>query len=168
MTLKLNKKTILKSPSNFDYLIKATLLAMVENSVGTTLWRNFYVCLNGQQKDIMRDGDLSCAFFVSSILLVLSLIDKIHGTVDGVVFALEKSGWQKIKKPKPGAVLVWVERTGKDSQKHKHLGFYLGRNQAVSNNSKTRKIARHHYTFGTKSERTFRPIEAIYWHEKLN
>jgi len=158
-------------------LIKDTYLAVVKNSVGSKMWRNFYARVGKDKKDIMGDGDLSCAFYVSSILTLFGLIEKIHGTVAGTIHDLEKSGWKKInpstsfdkardkslrmKKSTAGAVLVWAEKCTK-GECHAHIGFCLDDQTAVSNSSKSGQIAKHHLTYGTKNGQPVRPIVAVY------
>ncbi|MFA5319353.1 MAG: hypothetical protein WC387_03270 [Candidatus Paceibacterota bacterium] len=158
----------MKSQPKINPLIFETYLAVIKNSVGSKTWQNFYAKIDDRDTDILKNGDLSCAFFVSSILVMLNLLEKIHGTVAGVIFDLEKSGWQKTKKLKPGAVIVWVTKVDKKGESHKHLGFCLDKKTAISNSSKTRKIAKHHLTFGTQNGQPIRAIEAIYTHKKLN
>lgn len=160
---------LFKKMTKVKRLIGRTYLAVIENSVGSNLFRNFYARVNGQEQDIMRDGQLSCAFFVSSVLAIFDLIERVHGTVAGTVRDLKNSGWQKIKKPKPGAVLVWEKSDfGGDGEYHKHLGFYIGAGQAVSNSYQTGQPEKHHWRFGKKNGRPKRQIEAIYWHKKLS
>ncbi len=150
-------------------LLADTYLAVVKNSIGAQTWRNFYAQVGGKKIDIMKNGDLSCAFFMSSILVMFGLVEKIHGTVAGTISDLEKSGWRKTRTLKPGAIIVWEAKKDKNGEPHKHLGFYVGDNKAVSNSSKTKKISRHHFTFGkNKKGRPVRAIEAIYTHKKLN
>ncbi|MEK7515867.1 MAG: hypothetical protein AAB555_03010, partial [Patescibacteria group bacterium] len=71
--------------SSITILQKESYLAIIHNSVGANLFRNLYALVNGKRADIMRDGDLSCAFFVSFILLGFSFIKSLHGTVNGTV-----------------------------------------------------------------------------------
>ncbi len=147
-------------------LLFNSYLAAIKNSVNTKIFKNFYTEINGRELDIMENGGLSCAFFVSSILTIFGLIKKIHGTVDGVVADLKKSSWKKIAKPKIGSVLVWQEKMFADGP-HKHIGFYVGHNQAVSNSHKLKTPIIHYWTFGRKNSKTYRQVEAIYWHKKL-
>lgn len=117
--------------------------------------------------NILKNGELSCAYFVSSILSMLNLIDRIHCTVDGVVENLEKYNWKKIRKLKKGCILVWEEeKFGKEI--HKHIGFYLGNNKAISNSSKKKFPTKHHFTFGTIGGKPKRNIVAMYWNKELN
>ncbi len=148
------KKT---SGNNVTPLRYESYLAVIKNSVETKMFRNFYAKVNGKKRDIVREGELSCALFVSSLLTMFGLIQRIHGTVDGTVFDLEKSGWKKVPSPKPGDVLVWEARLqGKEI--HKHIGFSIGRDQAVSNSSKKGVPVQHHWLFG----RIHRKVIAIY------
>jgi len=152
-----------------------TYMAMIKNSVGSRMFRNFYMESDGVKKDILKNGDLSCAFFVSNILYIFKLINSSHCTVDGTIRDLEKSSWRKIKKPKIGSVLVWEEKMqGKNKESHRHIGFYIGANKdspyrpmAISNSSKKRTPVIHHWTFGAQKSKTYRKIERVYWHKGL-
>ncbi|MDE2021814.1 MAG: hypothetical protein KGI71_02745, partial [Patescibacteria group bacterium] len=42
--------------------------AAVQNSIGTNLFRSLYYRINGKTIDVLDNGDLSCAVFVSSVL----------------------------------------------------------------------------------------------------
>ncbi|MBI2451258.1 MAG: hypothetical protein HYV52_02915 [Parcubacteria group bacterium] len=142
-------------------------LAMIKNSVGSRSFRNFYAYADESKKDIVKGGSLSCAFFVSSILLFFRLIKEPHLTVAGLVKGMEKSGWREIRKPQIGAVLVW-EAVIQNNEPHKHIGFYWKANKAISNSSRLRKPISHHWTFGIKSGKPVRRIERIFWHPKLD
>jgi hypothetical protein len=128
-------------PLNFD-----TYLAVIENSVGSKMFQNLFASVDGVKKDIIKKGDLSCAFFVSAVLTIFGFIKAIHSTVAGTEKDLLVSGWKKVSKPKPGDVLIWEERKIKD-ETHKHIGFFIGKNWAISNDSKKRIINKHHWTY---------------------
>ena len=151
-------------------LRKKNYLTMIENSLKgpNYLFRNFYVEENGQEKDVLENGGLSCAVVVSSILYLCNPIlefsgkpkwlNLTHANVLSTEKDMQKSGWYEIKDLRLGAVLVWEK---KDS--HKHIGFCIGNNMAVSNDSHTGFPWKHHYTYdGT------RKIEKIYWHLELD
>lgn len=121
------------------------------------MFRNFWVFDDGKEKDAMRNGELSCAFYVSSVLTLSGLIEKIHGTVASTTEDMEKSGWHKIKKPRIGSVLIWEKQTFGDKD-HAHIGFYIGRNRAISNSADRGFPIRHDWQFNGS-----RKIEAIYW-----
>lgn len=142
-------------------LLEKSYLTVIKNSVGSNQFRNFYATVDGQEKDILRNGELSCAFFVSSILKIFSLISDAHATVAGTIKDLEKNGWTKITEPAPGDVLIWNPITYPDGETHSHVGFYIGNNQAISNSTTTNVPAIHHYTFdGTREVTTiYQPPE---------
>ena len=143
-----------------------TLLTMLENSVGTKMFQTIWAEVDGEKKDITEQGNLSCAFYVSGVLAMFGLIDRIHSTVSGTVLEMEKYGWQKTKVLKPGVVMVW--NPGENSQfTNQHIGFYLGQEQAISNSWQKGVIAKHHYTFGKVGSKEYRPIVAMYRHPKL-
>ena len=141
-----------------------TYLAVIKHSPGAKLFRRSYAKINGVKKDILRNGELSCAFFTSAVLLMFGLIKEMHSTVGGTIRDLEKSGWREIKKPKVGSVLIW----GENGTGHKHSGFYIGNGKAVSNSRTKRTPAVHHWTYGTKNGQPVRKVTAIYWHKNLD
>lgn len=149
-----------------EHLLFPTYLAAIKNSLGSKLFKSNFFKINNKKKDLLRNGELSCGFYVSSILYLFKLIKDIHVTVDGTIKDLEKSGWRKITKPKPGAVIVWEGLT-ENNETHKHIGFYINNNMAVSNSSKNKIIAKHHWTYGNKNGKPIRKVTNIYWNQKL-
>ena len=125
---------------------KATYLAYILNSVGSKIFRNVYFGAGKYRKDIMKNGELSCAAYVSSLLYLFDLIDKPHATVKSTVKNMIKCGWKEEKTPKKGDVLVWDYK-----KSHMHIGFYINGKAAISNNSlKNGKIIKHHPTYNNK------------------
>ncbi len=121
------------------------------------MFQDFYLQINGEERNATKKGEISCAFFVSSVLLIFFLIKEGHLTVAGALNDMKEKGWKEIKELKPGAVLLWEKKEG-----HNHLGFYLGGEKAVSNSKKKKKPVVHHYNYKGK-----RKIEKIFWNEKL-
>jgi hypothetical protein len=145
------------SDENIQKLFHKNYLTMIENSIGTNMFRNYYVRFrdSGIEKDIMDDGDKSCAVFVSAVLYLNGLIKKPHATVDSVVKDLEESGWQKTDNPKRGDVVTWEEK-----ESNTHIGFYWSENEAISNYFIDKTPVKHDLTYnGT------RKITAIYTKE---
>jgi len=141
-------------------LLLKNLLAVTVASAGSPLFRNLWYRIDGKDIDVLRDGDLSCAFYVSSILKLFSLIGDIHTTVIKTEEDMQTHGWRKIKQPRPGAVVVWAPKTfPKSGEIHKHIGIYLGNGDVVSNSSKRRVPNKHDWQY--------RPVETIYAHPKL-
>jgi len=175
-----------KKPLDVKIILKESYIKAIGNSVGSNLFRNLFAHVNGKKKDILEDGVLSCAAYASSILYLFKLIADTHTTVKGTVADLVKSGWTEIKKPKEGAVLVWEAGKFGGRDAHKHIGFYIGKNKAISNGFKKRRPILHYWTFGVhpiksgkagtaqqlfdgvKNGRPVRKVEQIFWNKKLN
>jgi len=156
MSTKNNKQKVI--PLIFD-----TYLIVVKNSIGSKLFRNFYAKVNGRKVDIMRNGELSCAFYVSSVLALFKFIKEAHGTVDSTVKDLKKSGWKKVDKPKIGSILVWEKIDFGSNDIHKHIGFFIGDNKAISNSYKLGHPVEHHWSFRAK-----RKVDMIFWNQKIH
>ncbi|NCN07733.1 hypothetical protein GW933_03495 [Candidatus Falkowbacteria bacterium] len=137
-------------------LKKDNYLAMIKNSLNSRAYSDIFITNNNHKKNITKNGSLSCAYFVSSILKIFNLIDDLHLTVAGTISELKSKNYQSITKNKilPGDIIVWSEKN-----KHEHIGFYIGNSQAISNSSKLKKIKKHHYTFNKQRviEKIFRP-----------
>jgi len=146
-----------------------TYIATIKNSIGTHMFQNIYVTNNGKRVDVANGGEFSCAAFVSAVLLVNeNLISTSHATVKSTLEDMQKNGWYKIKELKVGAILVWPPWEEKNI-KNWHLGFYIGDEKAISNDSiKTKAPAEHHFTFGEKNGKPVREIDSIWWHDKLS
>ncbi len=129
------------------------------------MFRRLYVLDNGRKKDILKNGQLSCAVYVSSILKLFNLISKLHTTVKSTLDDMRKNGWRPTKKLQAGNVLLWEEKKQADGEFHQHLGFYLGQNRAISNRDEKRAPTVHHFTYGRdKNNRPKRKIVQIFTH----
>ena len=138
--------------------VKETLLYRVRNAVGTNMFRRLYADVDGKTKDILEDGDKSCAVFATTMLISLGLCTFVHATVEGAVRDMESFGWNPIRAPQPGCVVIWrvIDAPGKE---HLHIGFYAGNGQAISNSSKEGNPQYH----PLKAHR----VHALYWHPML-
>lgn len=146
--------------------LKKNYFAVIKNSEGTRMFRDFFVVYKKRVKNLTKRGELSCALFVSSILYLFGLIKNIHlgatkETEDiapvGLLEDMKKSSWVEISRPKKGCVLLWEKIDG-----HFHVGFFLGDKKAISTSSIKRKVLIHDYKFNGKRE-----IEKAFWHKKL-
>ena len=136
---------------------------MIKNSVGTKMFRNLYIEIDNKKIDATQNGNLSCAFFVSNILLIFGLISNGHATVVSTIKDIEEFGWQKISKDKikPGDVIVWEKKKIGNSF-NLHIGFYIGNKKVVSNNYwKKRPII-------NKLNEKKRKIDSVYTYEKIS
>jgi hypothetical protein len=140
-------------------------LEMIKTSRGSKMFRRLYILDQGKKKDILKNGDLSCAFYVSSILKIFDLISAPHATVQGAIEDMLKNNWRETKALKPGNVLVWQEKKYDNGEYHSHLGFYLGKDKAISHNSWKKSPTVHHFTYGrTKEGKPKRKIITILTH----
>lgn len=156
-------QSILKE-EGYPLALLKTYLAMVAGSSGSKMFRKLYVTTPDGDTEVIGDGDLACAFYVSSILTLCGLIQGgVHTTVTETIEDLVASGWIEIDTPKPGAVVVWESRVGTDGSVHRHVGFALSTLVAMSNVSELRQPGLHDMGFGEKS----RPVEKVYFHPKL-
>jgi hypothetical protein len=146
------------------------LLICINNSVGTQMFKNYFVEKNEEEpKDVMQNGDLSCAYYVSTILLMFGLIDRCHWRVDGTIKAMENHGWIQIKKIRPGCVIIW-DPIKQNGEAHFHIGFYIGEEIAVSNRSSMSMPGAHplHYSgLDKENHKQKAKIHALYWHPDL-
>jgi len=128
------------------------------------MFRNLYLEKNKRKIDITEDGDLSCAFFVSNLLLIWGLISEGHATINGTIKDMEKNSWKKIppKKIKPGDIIVWEEMSFGNGQPHLHLGFYIGNKKAVSNSHQAKFPTSHVWNYNGQ-----RKITAVYSYSKF-
>lgn len=147
-------------------LKKKNYLTMIENAAKGENWmfRNLYAEIDGKEVDITKDGRLSCAVFVSSILYLHKLIKDVHANVASTEKDMLSFGWKEVKELKPGAVLIWEKKDFGSGGVHGHIGFFVGKEMAISNSSFDKGVPmKHHYTYnGT------RKIEKILWHSALN
>ena len=141
--------------------LRSTYLAVIRNSVGTKMFRNSCGRAAGRAVDLTRGGRLSCAFFVTSVLRIFGLIKEQHTTVGGAVRDLEQSGWRPVKTARPGDILVWEAVVGQDGN-HEHIGFLIAPGVAVSNSTRARLPAEHHWTYGVRAGKPVRRVMTIY------
>jgi hypothetical protein len=131
----------------YPFRNKRSLAALIKNSLGCPLWRNFYY----SEGDAMENGDLSCAFYVSTLLLMTKATPSIHGTVKHLSEDMESYGWYEIAEDgvfQFGDVLIWEPaKQGSSAGTHQHIGFFMEDKFAVSNSSSNGFPVRHHLTY---------------------
>jgi hypothetical protein len=150
---------------NLERQIYKSYIKAIENSIDSKIFNSLYVknLTTNEIYDVMDDGDLSCAYFVSGLLSLFNLIDKPHATVTTVIKKLKETGWQQVADHREGDVVVWEEIFNNDGTKHEHIGFALDNNDAVSNSTGDRKITKHHITYGQNGDGTpKRLVKEIY------
>jgi hypothetical protein len=139
---------------NLSQLKQKTYLQMIKNSIGTKLFKSYFMEDKNRKRtvDIYRNGRLSCAAFVTSILYLNGLIDAPHATVKKTREKMVQSSWKKIdnKDMKPGDVIIWEKMKINHGTENEHIGFVLNKNQAISNSHQKRQIVKHHTTYNNK------------------
>lgn len=141
---------------------KRTMLSVIAQSVGAQMFRNNFAVVDGKEVDLCRDGKLSCAFFVSSVLAMFRRIGAVHTTVSGTVKDLEGSGWVRISEPEVGCVVVWeaIQEPG-IPESHRHIGFYVGDEKAISNSSSLGYPVKHDWQFRSEDGTSSRRVELM-------
>lgn len=152
---------------NIQILKKESYLAAIQNSLGSKIFNNLWAEVDGERTDILSDGQKSCGYFVSGILLWFGLIKERHATVHGTLKDMEGFGWEKLTEPQVGSVLHWEKELG-NGEVNEHIGFYTGENMAISTSGKERTVIEHHWTYGEENGNPKRKVIAIYWHPRLN
>src|SRR3989339_857663 len=120
-------------------LFRDSYLRVIQNSVGSRMFRNFLGLIDGREADLLKNGELSCAYFVCCILRLFDLINKVHLTVNGTIVDMKKFGWYGIKSLRKGCIVLW-ENQVVGGEQHSHIGFYIGHGKAVSNSSTKRIV----------------------------
>lgn len=136
--------------SKFEILTYQNYLSMIKASQGSKMFRHVYVLDNNKEKDILKNGELSCAYYISCILKLFNLIDQDispHATISGLINNMLNNGWRLTKKLTLGNVLVWEKQITSSGEIHPHLGFYLGEDKAISYRDERRIPTIHHYTY---------------------
>lgn len=139
-------------------LLPESYHAFIKGSEGSMMFRQWYCTVDGKRTEAMRNGELSCALYVTSILKIFDLIAQPEITVHRAIRAMKRRAWKPIARPRKGAVIVWGEEQ-RNGEVHKHIGFYIGGGMAISNHSKRRAPAIHPFAY--------RPVTEILWNEKL-
>lgn len=152
---------------------------MIQNSIGSHVRKRLYITKeSGEDIDILQDGNISCAYFVSSLLKQFAYCGTSFANVLSLKKHLLEYGRVQLEQNitpdniLPGSVIIWEEKAwtkkkdiyGNTVTWHYHIGFYIGNWQAISNMSdgfvandlQARTPQIHHYTYNNT-----RPIQSI-------
>src|SRR5579872_7015225 len=110
--------------SNIKKLPKETYLKMIENSIGTKMFNSLFIHYQdtGKIADVMRNGEYSCAFFVTGLLAIFQMIDRPHATVKTLQSKLEEDDrWRHAGENsiEPGDVIFWEKVKFEDGSENK-------------------------------------------------
>lgn len=148
------------SPVPSQFLLKKTYLAVIKSSVGSPMFRASFVRTGTRTREVLKDGNLACAFYATAILAMFGLVRTMHATVSGTERDLIASGWTRIAKPKPGCVLIYAPQKNGHDEPHRHIGFFVGNGKVVDNSSEKRAPILRAWDY--------RPVESLWWHSKLD
>lgn len=81
---------MINQKSKIVLLTKENYLEFVKNSVDSKCFRRAFALIDDKKKDLLRNGELSCAYFVSSVLKIFGLIGQIHLTVTNTTEEMKK------------------------------------------------------------------------------
>ena len=168
-----------------EFKKKETYMALIKNSVGTKLFSSLYFYNTSENPfegipaheavDVLKDGQLSCPYFVSSILHLLGgAIDTPHATVEGTIRGMVARGWQEVEDKKlcPGDVVVWAlkedDGAGHYKEGHRHIGFILDKKTALSTSTTQKCVVAHDPWFRKNGEEEGRKIVRIFAHPELS
>lgn len=119
--------------------LRESLLATLHDSVGTHMFRRLYRDKDGTAEDVIHNGDLACAYFVSTVLMMYGLIsDGVHTTVRETLEDMHRCGWTRVTEPELLAVVVWGEKVGDDGNRHFHIGICTDGEYAVEHSAVTK------------------------------
>ena len=135
---------------------KRTFLMRAEKAIGTEMFQNLFAVVDGEEQDLTDNGNISCAVFVSGLLLMAEKIPTMKATVGSLEALLQAAGWEVADSPEPGDIVFW-EETEQVSGPHRHVGIAVSHTEAISHLDTNRTPGRHHITFNDT-----RPIERIY------
>ncbi|NOZ45053.1 MAG: hypothetical protein GXP45_08160 [bacterium] len=128
-----------------NYLELAQKLAEQKTNIFRHIYKENKQSNPIQYQDILQDGSLSCAVFVSNLLFYFQKISDTSASVASLETLLPKNGWKKVdfdenkdmisSIPK-GAILIRAnyKKNKKDFFiADYHIGFYIGNSKAISN-----------------------------------
>ncbi|MFC1615765.1 NlpC/P60 family protein [Patescibacteria group bacterium] len=137
-----------------EKLVYENYINIIRRSVDAKMFQNLYCKKEDKIIDVLNNGVLSCAYFVSVILKMFSMINKEHTTVKNTITDMMNSGWGEanINNIKEGDVIIWNKVKYDDGSEHAHIGFYIGNKQAISNSTTERVPSEHHFTYDGERE----------------
>lgn len=146
-----------------------TLLYRIEASLDSPLFRSVFAEVDGENKDLTRNGQASCAVYVSGLLVWAEKLEKMRATVSSLEAGLKESGWVTTDELVPGAVVIWEAAAQAGGEHHEHAGFVLNETEAVSHSDKELCPVKHHITYGEREdEQPIRSIKDIYLHTQMH
>jgi len=149
---------------------------LIEGSIGSPMFRHLPANMpSGTVADLVGGGTLSCAYYVSSMLVLAGLLEgKPHATVAGLEKAIRATcgtvddGWLDITGRNVrivGTVIFWGPAIQADGKPHRHVGFDWFNEKRVSHSDNPSLLCPvvHERMIGNPP----RVIDAVYTHSAL-
>lgn len=87
---------------------------MIQSSIGSSLWKHLYIAKqDGSSTDILQDGNISCGYFVSSLLKQFNLSPASYANTKSLYQGLLHYGWKEINREGKteniplGSLIIW-------------------------------------------------------------
>lgn len=149
-----------------EILKKKSYIKMIENSIGNKLFNSIIIKEeDGTIRDLLNDGEYSCALFVSSILFLHSLTHKSRSTVMNLEKdLLENSLFTIVSENtiEPGDVIIWESVTYEDGSQNRHIGFAISDTEAISTSYIEKCVVRHPINKEIENSGEIRKMEKIF------
>ena len=148
-------------------LRRETYLKMIENSPGTKIFNSIFALVGDDKKDILENGGLSCATFVSNILFINGLLPQQRTTVNSLEKDLLASeSYEQISPldyiPEAGDIVIWEKIKFKNDTEHRHVGYILNEQEAISTSGIEKGVCRHNIYRNMEESEKNRRIEKIF------
>lgn len=148
-----------------EILRRETYLKMIENSVGSRIFNSLIAKVGLETKDLLGNGEFSCAVFVSSILFLNKMLPTQRATVDNLERDLDISEFYysiplNNYLPIRGDIMIWSKNEFIAS--HRHIGFVFSENEAISTSYKEKCVVKHPLEYNFKDPEIKRKIEKIF------
>ncbi len=139
---------------------------MIENSIGNKLFNSIIVKEeDGTIRDLLNDGEYSCALFVSSILFLHSFTHKSRSTVMNLEKDLLENSLFKIipeNSIEQGDVIIWESVTYEDGSQNRHIGFAISDSEAISTSYIEKCVVKHSINKKIENSGEIRKIEKVF------
>lgn len=148
-----------------EVLRKETYIKMVENAVGSRMFNSILVKENDEIRDLLNDGEYSCAVFVSSVLTLQQLLAKPRTTVKNLEADIaESTHFTEVPNGnvQPGDILFWESVTYEDGTANRHVGIAVSHTEAVSTNYIQKCVTRHPLQTEVENTGALRQIERLF------
>ncbi len=147
-------------------LKKESYIKMIENSIGNKLFNSLIIREeDGTIRDLLNDGEYSCALFVSSILFLHSLTSRSRSTVNNLEKDLSENPLFTIinnNTIESGDVIIWESVTYEDGSQNRHVGFAISNTEAISTSYIEKCVVQHPINKEIENSGEIRKIEKIF------